>query len=214
MPVSTDWRTIQDDKEKYQAYLCSPEWGRLRAAVHERAEGVCERCKILPIDAVHHLTYARKYDEPLEDLQEICEPCHQFTHGKATFDPASSVSLRLLHMDMGGWFVEEPYRPMPCELIFKDERIATRSIFTKLVMLRAIRQEWKTWIRFTGANDPKRCTGTVIDLEADVQVSLGFSVFSDDEISELKSETPSDYRAACHVLGLNPDLLANEKGGD
>jgi 5-methylcytosine-specific restriction endonuclease McrA len=67
----TDWRTIADDKEKYQAYLCSREWAEKREAVRKRAGGKCERCSTLPMDAVHHLTYVRKYNEDLEDLQAI-----------------------------------------------------------------------------------------------------------------------------------------------
>ena len=95
MPTATtDWRDIQDDREKYQAYLCSREWAEKREAVKERAGGKCERCTVLPIDAVHHLTYKRKYAERLEDLSAICTPCHEFTHGKSDFDP-KHVSTRL-----------------------------------------------------------------------------------------------------------------------
>lgn len=83
----SDWRSIKDDREKYAAYLCSREWSVLKAAVHERARGRCERCEINQIDAVHHLTYARKYREDLDDLQAICNQCHEFVHGKSDFDP-------------------------------------------------------------------------------------------------------------------------------
>lgn len=95
MPANAlmDWRTITDEREKYQAYLCSAEWGVLRAAVHERAGGVCERCKRAAIDAVHHLTYKRKYAELLTDLQGICNPCHEFTHGKSKIDPAEPIEI-------------------------------------------------------------------------------------------------------------------------
>jgi hypothetical protein len=86
MAAIADWHDLTDEKEKYQAYLCSPEWGRLRAAVHKRADGVCERCHIWPIDAVHHLTYARKYQEELADLAGECKWCHEFTHGKGKWD--------------------------------------------------------------------------------------------------------------------------------
>lgn len=82
-----DWRDIADDKEKYQAYLCSREWGELREEVRLRAGGKCERCKCNDMDAVHHLTYARKYHESLDDLQAICTGCHEFTHGKSNVDP-------------------------------------------------------------------------------------------------------------------------------
>ena len=88
-----DWREIVNDREKYAAYLCSREWAEKREAVRERARGKCERCKVLPMDACHHLTYKRKYREELEDLQAICEMCHGFTHGKSAFDPARNSRL-------------------------------------------------------------------------------------------------------------------------
>lgn len=94
-----DWRSIKDDREKYQAYLCSREWAEKRESVRIRSNGLCERCRALPMSAVHHLTYARKYDEDLADLQAICQPCHDFTHGKDGFDPAKwSPVLRWLNM--------------------------------------------------------------------------------------------------------------------
>jgi hypothetical protein len=93
----SDWKHIADDKEKYQAYLCSREWSELREAVRKRCGGTCERCRIFPMDAVHHLTYARKYKEPVDDLQAICKYCHEFTHGKIGFDPRDSYwTIKLL----------------------------------------------------------------------------------------------------------------------
>lgn len=86
-----DWRSIENDREKYAAYLCSREWAEKREAVRERADGKCERCKVLPMEACHHLTYARKYEEELSDLQAICNPCHEFTHGKDDFDPKANA---------------------------------------------------------------------------------------------------------------------------
>lgn len=86
----TDWRTIENDREKYAAYLCSREWSVLKEAVRKRSRGLCERCRVIPQDATHHLTYERKYNERLEDLQAICTPCHDFTHGKSSIDPASN----------------------------------------------------------------------------------------------------------------------------
>jgi hypothetical protein len=83
-----DWQDLEDDREKYAAYLCSREWSVLKAAVHLRSGGVCERCKRNDIDAVHHLTYARKYREELADLQGLCNGCHMFTHAKSDVDPA------------------------------------------------------------------------------------------------------------------------------
>lgn len=81
------WQDIENEKEKYAAYLCSREWCEKREAVRERAKDKCERCHVLPMNACHHLTYKRKYNEQLEDLQAICTQCHEFTHGKIAFDP-------------------------------------------------------------------------------------------------------------------------------
>jgi hypothetical protein len=83
------WQAIASDKEKYQAYLCSREWGLLRESVRKRSGGKCERCLVNDMDHVHHLTYERKYEERLNDLQALCRACHEFTHGRSHRDPAA-----------------------------------------------------------------------------------------------------------------------------
>jgi hypothetical protein len=88
----SDWRTITDDRERYKAYLCSREWALLRNEVRKRCGGKCERCKQNEMECVHHLTYARKYQERIEDLAGWCNACHDFTHGKADFDPVFEYS--------------------------------------------------------------------------------------------------------------------------
>jgi hypothetical protein len=89
----SSWRDISDDREKYKAYLCSREWALLRNAVRERCGGKCERCKVNQMECVHHLTYARKYKEWLEDLAGWCNACHEFTHGKTDVDPKPIPSI-------------------------------------------------------------------------------------------------------------------------
>jgi hypothetical protein len=59
--------------------------------VRERAGGKCERCELLPMLACHLVTYERKYREQLDDLQAICQPCHDFTHAKSDFDPEKNA---------------------------------------------------------------------------------------------------------------------------
>lgn len=101
------WSQISDEKEKYAAYLCSREWSERKEAVRKRSDGLCERCKRNPMNAVHHKTYIRKYREPIEDLQAICNPCHEFTHGKSDFDPAADYpegdTCSLLDVDNAGF---------------------------------------------------------------------------------------------------------------
>lgn len=104
-----DWRNL-DEPEKYQAYLCSREWGLLKEAVRKRSGGKCERCKVLPMQATHHLTYERKYAEQLEDLAATCNACHDFTHGKSDFDPCDWNWLLgfLIYSRDQGW----PFPPL------------------------------------------------------------------------------------------------------
>ncbi len=83
------------ERERYQAYLCGREWGLKKEAVRARCGGICERCKHFPMYCVHHLTYVRKYNERLEDLQALCEGCHEFIHGKREHDPRLNAPVRL-----------------------------------------------------------------------------------------------------------------------
>jgi hypothetical protein len=73
--------------DKYNRYLCSREWSLKKRQVKSRCNGVCERCKDNLMQHVHHLTYARKYNEKLDDLQGVCKACHDFIHGISDFDP-------------------------------------------------------------------------------------------------------------------------------
>ena len=77
-----DWTELPDGPEKYSRYLCSREWSEKRTAGRRRARGFCERCKRHKMAAVHHLTYARIYDEQPDDLQAVCFKCHEFIHGR------------------------------------------------------------------------------------------------------------------------------------
>lgn len=87
----TDWKSIPEGREKYQAYLCSREWAERRRTVLRRCRNVCERCQANPADTVHHLTYERKYAERSEDLAAWCRRCHDFTHGKSDVDPRAAL---------------------------------------------------------------------------------------------------------------------------
>jgi hypothetical protein len=99
------WKECLDDREKYQLYLCSREWSEKREAIRRRSKGVCERCHHNDMDAVHHLTYARKYRESLDDLQAICNECHAFTHGKSNFDPVLAAPAFLFGKEIGSFYL-------------------------------------------------------------------------------------------------------------
>jgi len=90
-----DWKTATNEREKYQLYLASREWAEKKEAVKKRSLCTCERCHNAPGEQVHHLTYAHKYAEPLDDLMHLCKPCHEFLSAKTNYDPKRVAPLRL-----------------------------------------------------------------------------------------------------------------------
>lgn len=82
----------ETERERYQRYLCSPEWNALRNAVLDRSCGRCEKCG-REARQVHHLTYIRKYHEHLSDLQALCEQCHEAIH-KARLGDSDELAVR------------------------------------------------------------------------------------------------------------------------
>jgi hypothetical protein len=88
MAGDLDWRSLPNGKKKRQAYYASRDWSLKKRAVRDRAGNKCERCGSNDGCQVHHQTYEHLYDEPLDDLQYICEECHKYKHGEVEEDPA------------------------------------------------------------------------------------------------------------------------------
>jgi hypothetical protein len=66
--------------ERYQAYLLTPEWRTKRAAVMDRADGLCEGCRAADATEVHHTTYKHIFNELLFELVALCRDCHERAH--------------------------------------------------------------------------------------------------------------------------------------
>lgn len=154
-----DWRDAEDSKEKRNLYYCSREWGVLREAVRQRSGGVCERCNKNPMDACHHLTYERLYCEQLEDLQAICEGCHQFLHGKSEEDPARRFSFEDLPRQHRGtvelYFLACQQAGMdaaPAELVFE-----LRSLEDMFFQPSLIKSAWRIGFEITCEFDGADC---------------------------------------------------------
>ncbi len=128
-----DWKELPDGKEKYQAYLCSPEWWAIRKRVIARADGVCENCGIGKVAHVHHLTYARKYNERLSDLLGVCIECHSGIHdgtvqirsGQGSHVRESDVKIDMRETTLQDFVGESP---------FVVERIADPYTKTKTII--------------------------------------------------------------------------------
>jgi hypothetical protein len=74
---------------RYNEYLTTEKWQRIRARVMERARDLCEGCRERPAQQVHHLTYKHVGDEFLFELVAVCEACHERIHRALNEGPPS-----------------------------------------------------------------------------------------------------------------------------
>jgi len=80
-------------------YLASREWALLREKVRARCGGVCERCNKRPFEQTHHRTNERYGHERLDDLQGVCEPCHEYESAKRRHDPREMFRCSTLRIN-------------------------------------------------------------------------------------------------------------------
>lgn len=86
--------TSRHDRSRYHEYMRSCAWRRVRKAALKRTGGKCERCDSTSRLHVHHLTYARLGGERPEDLQVLCEPCHNALHNPLAQAPPANAEYR------------------------------------------------------------------------------------------------------------------------
>lgn len=77
----------QSKRERYRKYLNSIEWRIKRRQVLIRAGYRCERCGTpgtgsngVVLEVHHAEEYANLGDEPLDELEALCDPCHEDIH--------------------------------------------------------------------------------------------------------------------------------------
>lgn len=69
----------------YSSVSYGPGWQRIRSLVKIRSRGICELCRKVPSEDVHHCIPVRFYREPseahfMENLLDVCRPCHRREH--------------------------------------------------------------------------------------------------------------------------------------
>lgn len=71
---------MQSQKQlEYQAYLSTDHWKNKRSTILEKRGCTCEKCEEWG-NEIHHLTYDNLWNEKDEDLQVLCDDCHEATH--------------------------------------------------------------------------------------------------------------------------------------
>ena len=75
--VEESSRKQSDWWARYEAYLLSPEWRIKRHKVLERDNYLCQSCMERRATQVHHAQgYRHLFNEPLFELQSVCDECH------------------------------------------------------------------------------------------------------------------------------------------
>lgn len=69
-------------KRDYNEYLKSAEWRAFRKQAFEFYGRECSECKGTDRLQVHHKHYKNIFNEKLEDVAILCEPCHEKVHGR------------------------------------------------------------------------------------------------------------------------------------
>ena len=68
--------------DDYKEYLKSDEWQQKRIDKARQMNYTCEICGKVVVFGfhIHHKTYKHIFNEPLSDLQFLCEECHEKKH--------------------------------------------------------------------------------------------------------------------------------------
>jgi len=93
-------------RQRYDAYIKSPEWKRRRQHAIELAGYCCEACGATAWDTrleVHHLTYERLGDEADKDLVAMCPKCHEKADKERELKSYYKSQQALWSKRLNGW---------------------------------------------------------------------------------------------------------------
>lgn len=69
-------------KERYDAYILSPEWEWRKVQFYRRFHRVCAACRATIDVDLHHMNYQRLGREWDIDIIPLCRTCHTFIHDR------------------------------------------------------------------------------------------------------------------------------------
>lgn len=83
--------------EMKAAYYMTPHWNRVRLErrVHDMSQ--CVLCSATIDLQCHHMSYARLFNEPLEDLLTLCSRCHGRVHDECRMKFPSGIPVQYAH---------------------------------------------------------------------------------------------------------------------
>ncbi len=81
------------DAQRYQEYILSDRWKKLRVIALSVAGNRCQVCNSSFHLHVHHRTYERLGFELISDLTVLCDECHELFHAAGKIAPAFTPSI-------------------------------------------------------------------------------------------------------------------------
>lgn len=93
--------------EMEAAYYTLPHWRAVKEAREASDSRRCVLCLATSDLRCHHVSYAKLFMEPLEDLMTLCERCHGRVHEDCRLKFPSGVSVQYAHWL--GWKGFEPW---------------------------------------------------------------------------------------------------------
>lgn len=82
-------------------YYTLPHWRAVKEAREIRDSRRCLLCLSTSELRCHHVSYAKLFGEPLEDLMTLCEQCHTRVHKDCRLKFPSGISVQYAHLI--GW---------------------------------------------------------------------------------------------------------------
>ena len=94
----------REDRIVYEAYLKTNEWKNKRIQKAEQQNYKCEICGKIVLSGyhIHHKTYKNLMNEPLSDLQFLCEDCHKEVHRKKRERTVYGINSKLQNKKKSG----------------------------------------------------------------------------------------------------------------
>ena len=77
----------------YGKYLQSDHWRNKRQVLFEAQGKYCHECFTVKKISVHHRTYVNIGNEPLEDLEVLCDSCHMKGHQRKDIEQAKLLDI-------------------------------------------------------------------------------------------------------------------------
>ncbi len=81
-PTKKQKKRKKRGRGNYQKYLRSEEWKMRREQRLKIDNYTCQMCGTKEKLVVHHKTYARIFNEDMDDLITLCDPCHKKVHNR------------------------------------------------------------------------------------------------------------------------------------